>query len=147
MVDRCAFRCRVFAELFVTEFVVTGFGVFFVFAVKQAPDRKMRSFKKSIPKPAVRTSFMSSLKPRSSIQEVCTGLVPSFSRETIFVMLVALFAVRTGHTSSPGAWHVCSIVLLHFPMFIQAELPALEDNPLPPGWISRNDGYGKPCEC
>ncbi|CAM9891591.1 unnamed protein product [Scytosiphon promiscuus] len=53
------------------QFVVTGFGLFFVFSEKQSPDRKMRNFRKSIAKPAIvvnnRLSFLSS---RSSNQDV-----------------------------------------------------------------------------
>ena len=34
------------------EFVVIGFGLFFVFSEKQLPDKKMRNFRKTVVKPA-----------------------------------------------------------------------------------------------
>ena len=49
------------------EFVVTGFGLFFVFSVKQAPDLKIRNFKKSMVKPVVMVNRrLSSLSARMS---------------------------------------------------------------------------------
>ncbi|CAB1105968.1 unnamed protein product [Ectocarpus sp. CCAP 1310/34] len=49
------------------EFVVTGFGLFFVFSVKQSPDRKMRNFRKSVTKPAsIVNKRLSTLGSRSS---------------------------------------------------------------------------------
>ena len=50
------------------EFVVIGFGMFFVFSEKQAPDKKMRNFRKTVTKPAsVVTKRMSSTNSRGSI--------------------------------------------------------------------------------
>lgn len=50
---------------------MTGFGLFFVFSVKQAPDRKMRSFGKSVRKPVrVVQERLSILSARSSVHEV-----------------------------------------------------------------------------
>lgn len=37
----------------VWQLVCVGFGLFFVFSEKQAPDRKMRNFEKTVKKPAV----------------------------------------------------------------------------------------------
>lgn len=59
-----------------TEFVVTGFGLFFVFSVKQAPDLKIRNFRKSIAKPAVIVNKrLSSLSGRTS-NTVCMDAAP-----------------------------------------------------------------------
>ncbi|CAN0057409.1 unnamed protein product [Scytosiphon promiscuus] len=55
----------------VWQFVATGFGLFFVFAEKQSPDRKMRNFKKSVVKPAVVAhKRWSSLSIRASNQGI-----------------------------------------------------------------------------
>eukprot|EP00752_Nemacystus_decipiens_P002624 g2457.t1 len=53
------------------QFVVTGFGLFFVFSVKQAPDLKIRNFKKTIAKPAVIVNRrLSSISGRSSDADI-----------------------------------------------------------------------------
>ena len=49
------------------EFVVIGFGMFFVFSEKQAPDKKMRNFRKTVTKPASVVKRMSSTNSRGSI--------------------------------------------------------------------------------
>ncbi|CAM9891659.1 unnamed protein product [Scytosiphon promiscuus] len=53
------------------QFVVTGFGLFFVYSVKQSPDRKIRNFRKSVVKPGVVIQKrLSSLSSRTSNQDV-----------------------------------------------------------------------------
>lgn len=66
--------CLVFICECSAEFVVTGFGLFFVFSVKQAPDRKMRNFRKSVAKPAVIVNKrLSSISSRTSnaVWQIC----------------------------------------------------------------------------
>ncbi|CAM9385471.1 unnamed protein product [Scytosiphon promiscuus] len=54
----------------VWQFVVVGFGLFFVFSEKQAPDKKMRNFKKSVAKPATIVSRrFSSFSSRGSTSQ------------------------------------------------------------------------------
>ncbi|CAN0019989.1 unnamed protein product [Scytosiphon promiscuus] len=54
----------------VWQFVVVGFGLFFVFSEKQAPDKKMRNFKKSVAKPAsIVNRRLSSFSSRGSISQ------------------------------------------------------------------------------
>lgn len=59
---------------YLAEIVCVAFGLFFVFSVKQAPDRKMRNFKKSVQKPVVvigRRLSIASSKTSRSTQQVC----------------------------------------------------------------------------
>lgn len=49
----CCYNSRpVFSCFCLAEFVVIGFGLFFVFSEKQPPDKKIRNFKKTVAKPA-----------------------------------------------------------------------------------------------
>ncbi|CAM9296241.1 unnamed protein product, partial [Hapterophycus canaliculatus] len=54
----------------VWQFVVVGFGLFFVFSEKQTPDKKIRNFKKSIIKPAsIVGRHLSSVSSRGSTSQ------------------------------------------------------------------------------
>ena len=66
------------------EFVVIGFGTFFVFSEKQAPDRKMRIFYKTVAKPAAAFNKRLSSTSSSPSQQVsiCRGVVAPTNRCT-----------------------------------------------------------------
>lgn len=63
------------------EFVVVGFGLFFVFAEKQAPEYKLRNFRKTVTKPITSAQRWSKISARTSSTQVrrdhsCTKLPP-----------------------------------------------------------------------
>ncbi|CAM9629075.1 unnamed protein product, partial [Hapterophycus canaliculatus] len=150
------------------QFMVTGFGLFFVFSVKQAPDRKIRNFRKSVTKV---TRPFSSLSSRTSNQEWWSMSVvadieidaPEEDLPSEWVKKqrptgsVYYMNVLTGSTQvvPPHGLSASSIDLHPQPppppllprrsamrrVFQGGEDGA--DSFLPPGWMSREDDKGK----
>ncbi|CAM9275351.1 unnamed protein product [Ectocarpus fasciculatus] len=143
------------------QFVVTGFGLFFVFSEKQSPDRKMRNFRKSIGKPAeVVNKRLSSLNANSRSSNQNQDVEIDASEEDLPVEWVKkqrpngsiyYFNVMTGakQTASPnhldatgGAAPPPSNSALGR-IFQGNRSARLNSGPLPAGWVEGTDGNGK----
>ncbi|CBJ30298.1 similar to neural precursor cell expressed, developmentally down-regulated 4-like [Ectocarpus siliculosus] len=141
------------------QFVVTGFGLFFVFSEKQSPDRKMRNFRKSIGKPAEfankRLSILNT-SSRSSNQDVEIDA----SEEDLPVEWVKkqrpngsiyYFNVMTGAKQTASPNHLDNAGGSAPPPSNSALGRIFQGNrsarpnsgPLPAGWIEGTDGDGK----
>lgn len=80
-----------------TEIVCVGFGLFFVFSVKQAPDRKMRNWRKSVQKPVV------IMRDRLSIGTSNTSQVSTVQGSRNYFLLARLSIRATStHTGTFG---------------------------------------------
>ncbi|CAN0024019.1 unnamed protein product, partial [Ectocarpus sp. 12 AP-2014] len=143
------------------QFVVTGFGLFFVFSEKQSPDRKMRNFRKSIGKPAeFANKRLSSLNTSSRSSNHNQDVEIDASEEDLPVEWVKkqrpngsiyYFNVMTGakQTASPnhlddagGAGPPPSNSALGR-IFHGNRSARLNSGPLPAGWVEGTDGDGK----
>ncbi|CAM9879744.1 unnamed protein product [Ectocarpus sp. 12 AP-2014] len=150
------------------QFVVTGFGLFFVFSVKQSPDRKMRNFRKSVTKPASMVNKrLSTLSSRSStsnqdieLDSSQEDLPADWVKKQRANGSIYYFHPLTGKKrstppdglgSAGGGPQTSGTVLnrIFHPAHASSGAGALREHrqlsgdPLPPGWISRADDSGK----
>ncbi|CBJ30297.1 E3 ubiquitin-protein ligase, putative [Ectocarpus siliculosus] len=150
------------------QFVVTGFGLFFVYSVKQSPDRKMRNFRKSVTKPAsIVNKRLSTLGSRSSIsnqdieldaseedlpadwvkKQRANGSIYYFHPLTGKKQSTppdALGSARGGPQASGTALNrIFRPAHASSGAGVSREHGQLSGDPLPPGWISRTDDSGK----
>eukprot|EP00904_Undaria_pinnatifida_P011273 jgi/Undpi1/7276/HiC_scaffold_22.g09749.m1 len=152
----------------VWQFVVIGFGIFFVFSEKQAPDRKMRNFYKTVAKPAVTINKrLSSISSRSSstdyeIDATDEDLPSEWVKKRRRTGGVYYYNVMTGATRSrspndvddTSASATVGASSLGAPPPPPPRSTAIHGvfrsngrdsngEHLPPGWISRADEHGK----
>eukprot|EP00903_Cladosiphon_okamuranus_P010878 g10275.t1 len=154
----------------VWQFVVIGFGMFFVFAEKQAPDKKMRNFRKTLAKPAIATRRFSSLSSRGSATQATEDIAVDASDEDLPVEWIKrqrkdgsfyycntmtgavqnrspLEGIGDGDatTATPAAAAPAAPRPPHgiARVFQGGYRPESSGNSLPPGWRERTDGAGK----